>query len=50
MDAPGPPDRTLFVLDPEAWERFIAHLEAPPEPNPTLRKLLGTKAPWEAAP
>jgi uncharacterized protein (DUF1778 family) len=40
-------DRTLFILDDERYERFVAALDAPPTPNPRLMRLLGTRAPWE---
>lgn len=33
-------DRTHFALGPEAWERFHALLDRPPQDNPGLRKLL----------
>jgi uncharacterized protein (DUF1778 family) len=32
-------DRTRFVLDNEAWERFVALLDSPDRDNPGLRKL-----------
>jgi uncharacterized protein (DUF1778 family) len=40
-------DRRLIELDPEAWERFNALLDAPPEDNPALRALLTKKPVWE---
>jgi uncharacterized protein (DUF1778 family) len=40
-------DRRLIELDPEAWERFNALLDAPPRDNPALRALLGRKPVWE---
>ena len=40
-------DRRLFVLDDAAYRRFMAILDAPPKPNPGLKRLLGRKAPWE---
>lgn len=39
-------DRTLLRLEPAAFERFVALLDAPPQPNDKLRKLLGTTPPW----
>lgn len=42
-------DRTLFVLDDEAWEAFLARLDAPPRCNDRLRRTLATPAPWEAS-
>jgi len=40
-------DRRLFELDPGAFKRFAALLDAPPAHNPRLRTLLSKKAPWE---
>ncbi|MCP5114858.1 MAG: DUF1778 domain-containing protein [bacterium] len=40
-------DRRYFVLSEEAFERFTAMLDEPPEDNPKLRRLLETRAPWE---
>ena len=40
-------DRALFRVDPETYARFVELLDAPPQPNPRLRKLLLQKAPWE---
>jgi uncharacterized protein (DUF1778 family) len=39
-------DRTLFRMDASAFSRFAAMLDAPPQPNAKLRKLMKTKAPW----
>ena len=39
-------DRTLFRMDPNAFSKFAALLDAPPQPNARLRKLMKTKAPW----
>ena len=39
-------DRTLLRLEPAAFARFVAMLDAPPQPNEKLRKLLGTTPPW----
>lgn len=41
-------DRRLFLLDDEAHREFVARLDAPPQRNDKLRRLLATKAPWEA--
>jgi uncharacterized protein (DUF1778 family) len=38
-------DRTLLRLEPAAFARFVAMLDAPPQPNDKLRKLLGTTPP-----
>ena len=40
-------DRRLFQLDENAWDRFTAALDAPPEPNPALAALLARKPLWE---
>ena len=40
-------DQTFFQLDEEAFARFTAMLDAPPEPSDALRELMQTKAPWE---
>lgn len=40
-------DRLHFTLSEEAFKRFTAMLDKPPEDNPKLRRLLLTKAPWD---
>jgi uncharacterized protein (DUF1778 family) len=40
-------DRTVFSVDAKAYAAFIARLDAPPLPNPRLRRSLQTPAPWE---
>jgi uncharacterized protein (DUF1778 family) len=40
-------ERRLFHLDEDAWNRFTAALDAPPEPNPALAALLARKPLWE---
>lgn len=40
-------DRTLFVLDQEAYDKFVARLDEPPQDNEQLRRLLQTPAPWD---
>jgi uncharacterized protein (DUF1778 family) len=40
-------DRTVFAVDPKAYAEFVARLDAPPRPNPRLRRSLKTPAPWE---
>ncbi len=40
-------DRTLFRLKPAAFARFVELLDAPPQPNEKLRRLMQTKAVWE---
>ncbi|MEI6415701.1 MAG: DUF1778 domain-containing protein [Pseudomonadota bacterium] len=40
-------DRTLFVVSSEAYQEFLARLDAPPQPNECLCKTMRTTAPWE---
>jgi uncharacterized protein (DUF1778 family) len=40
-------DRTVFAVDAKAYAEFLARLDAPPRPNPRLRRTLETAAPWE---
>jgi uncharacterized protein (DUF1778 family) len=40
-------DRTLFRIQPSVFAKFVAMLDAKPQPNERLRKLMQTKAPWE---
>lgn len=40
-------DRTLFRLDSDRYDAFVALLDAPPVPNEKLKRLLSTPAPWE---
>jgi uncharacterized protein (DUF1778 family) len=40
-------DRRYFILDDDAFQRFMAMLDAPPTSNPRLARLLQTKSPWE---
>ena len=40
-------DQTLFRMEPAVFARFEAMLDAPPQPNDKLRKLLAARAPWE---
>ena len=40
-------NRTLFHLEPAAYASFAALLDAPPQPNAKLARMLRTKAPWE---
>ena len=41
-------DRRYFLLSEDAFRKFTAMLDKPPKDNPRLRRLLKTKAPWEA--
>jgi uncharacterized protein (DUF1778 family) len=40
-------DRTLLRVDRGTFDRFVAMLDAPPNPNARLRELMRLKAPWE---
>ena len=40
-------DRTLFRLDSDRFDTFVALLDAPAAPNEKLKRLLSTPAPWE---
>lgn len=40
-------DRTVFEVDQKAYAKFVALLDAPPQPNERLRRTLRTPAPWE---
>lgn len=40
-------DQRVFTFDAETFQKFQALLDAPPNENPKLRKLMATKAPWE---
>jgi uncharacterized protein (DUF1778 family) len=40
-------DRTVFVVNPQAYAEFLVRLDAPPRPNDRLRRSLRTAAPWE---
>ena len=41
-------DQRVFFLEPQAYDAFLALLDAPTEPVPNLAKLMRRKAPWEA--
>jgi len=41
-------DRVLFDLDAAKFRQFLDLLDAPPKPNPGLKRLLAVKAPWAA--
>ncbi len=40
-------DQRLFMVDEQTFTRFTAALDKSPGSSPRLRRLLGTKAPWE---
>jgi len=40
-------DQVFFNLDEAKFRQFTALLDAPPERNPGLERLLAVKAPWQ---
>lgn len=40
-------DQVFFNLDETKLQEFQALMDAPPEPNPGLERLLAVKAPWD---
>lgn len=40
-------DQAFFKLGASQWDAFVAALDAPPNENPRLKRLLARKAPWE---
>lgn len=40
-------DQTIFMVSSKAYAEFLKRLDAPPNPNPRLRRSLKTRAPWE---
>jgi uncharacterized protein (DUF1778 family) len=41
-------DQVFFTLDAKNFQRFHELLDAPPVDNAGLKRLLATKAPWDA--
>ena len=41
-------DQRNFFLAPDAYDAFLALLDAPAQPNPRLTALMSRKAPWES--
>ena len=41
-------DQVFFRLDASKFEQFVALLDAPPQANPGLERLMAIKAPWDA--
>jgi uncharacterized protein (DUF1778 family) len=39
-------DRTIFVVSPAAYSKFLAMLDAPPRPNERLRRTMQAPRPW----
>lgn len=42
-------DRSLFVVSPEIYSKFLAMLDAPPKPNEDLRRTMQATPPWSKA-
>jgi uncharacterized protein (DUF1778 family) len=42
-------DRTVIVVSPIAYTKFLALLDAPPQPNERLRHTMKATPPWERA-
>lgn len=40
-------DRTLIRADPEAYDAFLARLDAPPDPNERLSRTMAVRPPWQ---
>jgi len=40
-------DRTVLSVSPEAYAKFLARLDAPPQPNERLRRTMKALAPWD---
>jgi uncharacterized protein (DUF1778 family) len=40
-------EQRVFRLDKKRWDDFMAALDAPPQDNPGLRKLLARKPAWQ---
>ena len=43
-------DQVFFRLDADKFEQFTALLDAPPQTNPGLERLMAVKAPWDTTP
>lgn len=41
-------DQVFFGLDAEKFQQFIAILDAPPQANNGIERLMAVKAPWES--
>ncbi len=42
-------DCTVFSVSPAKYAEFLERLDEPPRPNEKLRRMMTTKAPWDAA-
>lgn len=39
-------DQRLFLLDDAQWQQMMDRLDAAPQPNEALRRILSTETPW----
>lgn len=39
-------DKVFFNLDAKTFRQFVEMLDAPPAPNPGLKRLMAVKPPW----
>ncbi len=42
-------DRSIFVVSPTAYAKFLALLDAPPQPNERLQSTMRATPPWAKA-
>lgn len=42
-------DRSIFVVNPATYAKFLALLDAPPQPNERLRRTMQVTPPWAKA-
>ncbi len=42
-------DRTIFIVSPATYSKFLAMLDAPPQPNERLRRTMQATPPWSKA-
>ena len=40
-------DLTILAVSPQAHAEFLRRLDAPPRPNPRLRRSLAASSPWQ---
>ncbi|MGD9889334.1 MAG: DUF1778 domain-containing protein [Halothiobacillaceae bacterium] len=43
-------DQVFFGLDADKFQQFTAMLDAPPQANEGLERLMSVKAPWDSLP
>ncbi len=43
-------DQVFFRLDADQFEQFVTLLDAPPQPNQGLERLMAIEAPWDTKP